>query len=72
MTYWSRARSRVITEEKREPAALRVARLRLQHWLERLAAAGVNQDKEELRQAMKFIATYQALIDTLESGEPPA
>jgi hypothetical protein len=56
-----------MTEEIEEPAALRVARFRLQHWQERFAAARVNDDEEELRQATKFIAAYGVLITSLAS-----
>ena len=56
-----------MTDEMREAAALRVARLRLQHWLDRLAAAKVNHEEEELQQATKFVAGYQFLVNALES-----
>jgi hypothetical protein len=56
-----------MAEEIQKPAALRVARFRLQHWQDRLAAARVNDDKEELRQAAKFVAAYGVLITSLET-----
>jgi hypothetical protein len=59
----------IMADEIREPAALRVARFRLQHWQDRLASAKVNDDEEELQAATKFVAAYQVLVNALESAK---